>query len=106
MKTCKLYELAKTIRSKNAGPDNITFDIIFAEKETYEKVKRSGAITREAMAKLYSVPEDKIVTFVEYDPGNAFKFTFRRDRANGTLGESDLFGCQQYGPLINCEVNL
>ena len=29
MKTMKLVDLAKTIRSKNAGTDRITFDIIF-----------------------------------------------------------------------------
>ena len=36
MKTVKLVDLAKTIRSKNAGTDRITFDIIFREKENYE----------------------------------------------------------------------
>ena len=106
MKTYKLFELAKTIRSKNAGPDNITFDIIFAKKDIYEKVKKSRAITKETMSKLYSVPEDKIVTFVEYNPGNAIKFTFKREKPNGTFGESDLFGCQQYGPLINYEISI
>ena len=33
MQTKKLVELAKTIRSKNAGPDKITFDIIFKDKD-------------------------------------------------------------------------
>ena len=37
----KLSELAKTIRSKNAGTDKITFDVIFREKDVYELVKRS-----------------------------------------------------------------
>jgi hypothetical protein len=40
--TKKLADLAKTIRSKNAGTDKITFDIIFRERDTYELVKRSG----------------------------------------------------------------
>ena len=40
MKTKKLVELAKTIRSKNAGTDKITFDIIFREKENYDLVKK------------------------------------------------------------------
>ena len=31
MKTEKLHQLAKTIRSKNAGVNKITFDIIFRE---------------------------------------------------------------------------
>ena len=32
MTTRTLSELAKTIRSKNAGTDKITFDIIFRER--------------------------------------------------------------------------
>ncbi len=44
MTTKPLVELAKTIRSKNAGVDQITFDIVFRDRETYELVKRSGVI--------------------------------------------------------------
>jgi len=106
MNTRRLSELAKTIRSKNAGPDYITFDIIFPDKESYELVKKSKAITVPKVAKLYSVPEKRIVSFVEYDPGNAIKFTFQREKPNGTLGETDLFGCQQYGPLIDYEISV
>ncbi len=36
MKTVKLGDLAKTVRSKNAGVDQITFDIIFKTKADYE----------------------------------------------------------------------
>ena len=49
MKRKKLVELAKTIRNKNAGPDKIIFDIIFREKESYELVKASGALTRKKL---------------------------------------------------------
>jgi len=43
MKTKRLVELAKTIRSKNAGTDKITFDIIFREKKNYELIRRAGS---------------------------------------------------------------
>ena len=45
MKVKKLYELAKTVRSKNAGVDRITFDIIFKERENYELVKKSKVLS-------------------------------------------------------------
>jgi len=32
----KLSEIAKTIRSKNAGVDRITFDVMFADRADYE----------------------------------------------------------------------
>lgn len=104
MKTMKLVELAKTIRSKNAGVDRITFDIIFREKEIYDLVKASKTITAETMAKLYGIQIDRIVDFVEYDPANAIKFTISRLRPSGSPGENDIFGCQQYPPLLEIEI--
>ena len=46
-KTRRLIELARVIRSKNAGPFELTFDIMFADAEIYERVKRSGVISAE-----------------------------------------------------------
>src|SRR5688500_14998612 len=85
----KLHELAKTIRSKNAGVNKITFDIIFREPATYEHVKRSGALSRRSVAALYRIPEERISDFVQYDPGNAIKFTLFRSRPSGSAGDGD-----------------
>jgi hypothetical protein len=104
MKTVKLVELAKTIRSKNAGTDRITFDIIFREKEKYDLVRKSGVITKEKMAKLFGVPESRICDFVEFDPAYAIKFTITRLVPSGSFGEGDVFGCQQYPPLLDIEI--
>jgi len=105
MTTQKLSQLAKTIRSKNAGVNKITFDIIFREKEVYERVKRSGAITRQRMAVLYDIPLERISDFVEYDPGYAIKFTIYRLRPSGSAGDGDIFGAQQYAPLLDLEIS-
>ena len=51
MKTKKLVDLAKTIRSKNAGTDKITFDIIFREKKNHDLVKKSRVLTKATNAK-------------------------------------------------------
>ena len=37
-----LAEIADEIRSKNAGPFELTFDILFDDERTYQKVKSSG----------------------------------------------------------------
>ena len=97
----KLSELAKTIRSKNAGVNKITFDIIFREPQAYERVKRSGAINRQSMADLYRIDPARISDFVEYDPGLAIKFTIYRERPSGSAGDGDIFGAQQYAPLLD-----
>ncbi|MGD9153878.1 MAG: DUF4387 domain-containing protein [Bacillota bacterium] len=104
MKTKKLVELAKTIRSKNAGVDRITFDIIFREKSHYELVKKSNCLTRETVAALYGIEPQRIVDFTVFDPAYAIKFTIQRLRPSGSPGESDVFGCQQYPPLLDIEI--
>ena len=106
MKSKKLHELAKTIRSKNAGTDRITFDIIFREKKIYELVKSSKCISKESIAALFNISLERICDFVEYDPAYAIKFTIQRTLPSGSPGESDIFGSQQYPPLLDIEIPL
>ena len=104
MKTVKLVDLAKTIRSKNAGTDRITFDIIFRDPANYEMVKKSGVLNKKFVSELYGVPESRIADFVEFDPGYAIQFTINRLKPSGSFGEGDVFGCQQYPPLLDIEI--
>ena len=100
----KLSQLAKTVRSKNAGVDLITFDVIFTDKAVYERVKKARVLTRETVMKLYGLPPERLCDFVEFDPGNAIKFTIFRLRPSGSPGDADIFGAQQYAPLLDLEV--
>ena len=104
MRGRRLGELAKTVRSKNAGVDKITFDIIFRDRETYEAVRRSRVLTRETVARLYGIPDARISDFVEFEPAYAIKFTIYRERPSGSPGDPDIFGCQQYAPLIDIPI--
>ena len=104
MSSRKLSELAKTIRSKNAGVDKITFDVIFADRAHYERVKRARVLTRETVAALYRIAPERISDFVEFDPGNAIKFTLYRLQPSGSPGDPDIFGSQQYAPLLDIDV--
>ena len=40
----KLSRLATLIRSKNAGPFSLTFDVMFPNEENYLRVKKSGVL--------------------------------------------------------------
>ena len=99
----KLYEAASTIRSKNAGVDLITFDIIFTSQEYYERAKTSPSLSREALTKLLGLSPDRVYSYVAFDPARAIKFTIRRERPSGSAGEHDVFGAQQYPPLMQIE---
>lgn len=104
MATKKLVDIAKTIRSKNAGVDKITFDIIFRTEEAYELVRRSGVITRATISELYNLRQDRITDFEEFDPAFAIKFSILRERPSGSPGDPDIFGAQQYAPLMDIDV--
>ncbi len=104
MKTKKLVNIAKTIRSKNAGVDKITFDIIFRTEDEYELVRRSGVISRATICELYNLRQDRITDFEEFDPAFAIKFSILRERPSGSPGDPDIFGAQQYAPLMDIEV--
>ena len=100
----KLYDLASTIRSKNAGVNQVTFDIIFPSAERYQRVLASKAITKDSIAKLFGIPLTRISDFIEFAPANAIKFTLYRTRPSGSPGDWDILGCQQYGPLLEVEI--
>jgi hypothetical protein len=104
VKTQKLSELAKTVRSKNAGVDLITFDVIFSDVVAYDRVKKARVLTRETVATLYGIAPERIADFVEFDPANAIKFTIYRLKPSGSPGDPDIFGAQQYAPLLDIDV--
>ena len=99
-----LADLAKTIRSKNAGVDRITFDVIFAERADYDRVRRSGVVSRAAVCRIFGIDDARITDYVEFEPALAIKFTIRRTRPSGSPGDADVFGSQHYGPLLGIDV--
>lgn len=98
-----LAELARLIRSKNAGPFELTFDVMFDDAATYERVKRSGAVTREVIAACYGLEAAK-VKFFYCDSALAIKATIPRPYFQGDLRDSDGHGGQQYAPLMDIRV--
>lgn len=99
----KLKEMAKLIRSKNAGPFQLTFDILFDDEEKYNRVKESGVISREIISKLYHVPEENVMFFY-CDNALAIKASIPRPIFQGDLMDSDMHGGQQYAPLVDIEI--
>lgn len=101
-----ITELADVIRSKNSGPFELTFDIIFKDFETYRKVKETGTINKALIANLYRITESDVITLVPFDPAKAIKATIFRPLSSGAIGETDVYGSQQHAPLLSIEVEL
>ena len=99
----KLKDIAKACKSKNAGPFELTLDIMFDNAETFEKVRRTKVITPKLIAALYHVPVESVV-FTEYPPAFAYKATIERRIASGAVGDTDVYGAQQHAPLLDVEI--
>jgi hypothetical protein len=95
-----LSEIAKTIRSV----DKITFDIIFPDRATYDLVRDSGVLSRASICRIFGIDTAQIIDHVESDPALAIKFTIYRRMPSGSPGDADIFGSQQYGPLLDLDV--
>lgn len=94
----KLIDYTKILRSKNAGPLYITFDLIFHNREDMDYISKK--LTKEQIGQAYGVPVEKIDIIV-YDVVNSIKITFPRKSISGSLGDTDIYGCQQHVPLSN-----
>ncbi|AGB41585.1 hypothetical protein Halha_1647 [Halobacteroides halobius DSM 5150] len=99
-----IKELVDVIRSKNAGPYELTFDLIFKDFKTYEAVKSSGVINKSLIAKLYDIDENKVISVINYDPAKAIKATIERPCSAGAIGETDVYGAQQHAPLLSLKI--
>jgi len=101
----KLYEVARLIRSKNAGPFWLTFDVMFDNATVYQYVKESKILNPSIIEEMYSVTSQDL-KFFYCDEALAIKFSFPRKRASGSVGDSDVFGGQQYAPLLDIRLDL
>lgn len=99
----KLKDIAKACKSKNAGPFEITLDIMFDDAQLYERVRATGVINAALIARLYGVPESSVL-FTPYPPAYAWKATLPRRIPSGAVGDSDIYGAQQHAPLLDIDV--
>jgi hypothetical protein len=98
-----LAKLARLIRSKNAGPFELTFDVMFDDESVYQRVKASGALSRDVVAACYGLAPER-VKFFYCDNALAIKASIPRPVFQGDLADSDGHGGQQYAPLMDIEV--
>ncbi|SKA90534.1 protein of unknown function [Thiothrix eikelboomii] len=96
----RLIDVASVIRSKNAGPYELTLDVIFKDRFWYEQALRENLINPVLISRLYNVPEVDVLGIVAFEPANAIKATIRRPMVSGAIGETDVYGAQQHAPLL------
>jgi Domain of unknown function (DUF4387) len=100
-----IRDIARVCKSKNAGPFELTIDVVFDDPALYQRVKNSGVLSPVLFARLYGVAAEDVL-FTPYDAASAFKATFPRLIASGDIGDTDVYGCQQHAPLLEVDIPL
>jgi hypothetical protein len=98
-----IKHVAKVCKSKNAGPFELTVDVVFEDAETFRRVQATGVLCAALFARLYNVPEQRVL-FTPYAAAFAFKATFPRLVPAGDFGDTDVYGCQQHAPLLDVDL--
>ncbi|ODN41765.1 DUF4387 domain-containing protein [Piscirickettsia litoralis] len=101
-----LSDLAKVIRSKNCSPFQLTFDIIFIDRQIYKVFKKDKLISQKLISLAFNVPISKISDITYFDPACAIKFVIDRSISSGSVGDSDVYGAQQHAPLLSLIFNI
>lgn len=94
-----LATLAQVIRSKNAGPTQLTIDIFFRDAAGYERAADSPALSAAAVAALYQVQAGQLTRHA-LPAILAMKFSMPRRICAGDPGDGDVYGAQQHAPLL------
>ena len=102
----KLIDLSDVIRSKNSGPYELTFDIIFKDAAMYKKIVEAKVFNAAMFARMYGIEENDVMEVIYFDPAKAIKITIERPLCSGNLGETDVYGAQQHAPLMAFEFSL
>jgi hypothetical protein len=94
-----LQDALSSVRSKNAGPFTVTFDLFFKDRDTFFDVVGQQVLTKEVVGVLYSL-EPEQVRIYEFEPALAIKVSVPRLVPGGSPGDSDVAGGQQFVPLL------
>lgn len=103
----RLGDLASVIRSKNAGPFQITIDIMFADAALLRRVLASPRFCTQEIARRYGIAPEHVAV-IAFERVHAVKITLPRrwgSRGSGSPGDRDVYGAQQHGPLVDLEID-
>jgi hypothetical protein len=100
--TVNILDLVFILRSKNAGPLYLGFDLIFRDEKGYQLGKKY--ITKKMIADLYNISVDRVADLIPYDPGRGIKITIVRSAISGDPEDMDVYGCQQHAPLMGMQI--
>ena len=103
MSTRTIRDTLASVRSKNAGPFTVTFDLFFKDIETFNEIKNSNVLNPESVGKMYRLDPAKVKVHW-FEPAIAVKIAVPRLVPGGAPGDTDVAGGQQYAPILSLPV--
>lgn len=94
-------DIAHLVRSKNAGPFWITFDIFLGNEQDYRAVRDS--VSADEIGRLYAVDASDVDIF-NIPELYVIKISFPRRISQGSFHDRDMHSGQQHIPLSGIEI--
>ena len=94
-----LADMAHVIRSKNAGPTQLTIDVFLIDAASYALAANSPAMSCAAVAARYGLFVEQVQRHLLADL-HAIKYVLPRVIVAGSPGDGDVYGAQQHGPML------
>lgn len=91
----RLLDMAVVIRSKDAGINRLTFDVVFNSTANYEAALVSNVFFRDNVAKVLHLAPERVVGSYFVDTCNGIKISIDRPNISASPDERDVFGAQQ-----------
>jgi hypothetical protein len=105
MKKTTIREFARDVRSKNAGPFWLTFEIFLESRGDYNTLVALEVVTPELISTLYGTPEDQVQIF-HCESINTIKISIPRPAIQGSPQDKDVHAGQQAVFLANVEIEV
>lgn len=89
--------MIKVLRSKNAGPYTLTFDIVLTERDELTRLR--PVLNRADLARAFRIAEEDVLGVYFHEAMGAAKVSIRRRTPCGHPGDTDCYGMNQEAPL-------
>lgn len=97
-------EVCQYVRSKNAGPFWVTFDLFFHGREEFDRYANSPAIGAETFGRLFGVDPAQVKHFPIANL-EVLKISCVRPTPSGSRVERDLHSGQMFARLLDIELD-
>jgi hypothetical protein len=99
----QLKDVARYVRSKNAGPFWVTVDVFCEDQAAFDLLRAAPALAAPAIGALYGVDPDLVRLFHDANL-KVIKISFPRPVAQGGSRDADSHAGQQFVPLLSVAV--